>query len=90
MTVFLLSLGNLFLQGFAYLSIVTDVIQVIGEVGPAVVGIFADTVTATVDIFYDSTTTALTVPGTLGVVGLGWMLANKMFQWVRGLFKLRG
>ena len=78
------------LQLFINLSIVTDIIDVIGDVGPAVVGVFADTVTATVGIFYDSVTPGLTVPGTLGVVGLGWMLANKMFQWVRGLFKMRG
>ncbi len=73
------------------LSVVTDVLDIIGEVGPGVIGIFADTITAAVDIFYTGTPTpALTIPGVLGVVGLGWAIARKMFGFLRSLFAMRG
>ena len=75
---------------FVFLSIITDIFDIVGDIIEAVIGIFqtifADT--GIIAIFYDSVN-GLTFIGALLLIVFGFGLVTWAFNWVKRLLSMR-
>lgn len=69
---------------------IAEIFNTAGGAITGMTGLIGDGVTGIVSLFWDATASKLTIPGTLGVVGLGIGVFYFAFRWVRSLMKARG